>query len=212
LKLLSTVFVTSAARADGIPRDGVSQIAVAGRSNVGKSSLLNALCRSKIARTSAEPGKTRLANFYRASLAGGPGGPGRWDVYLVDLPGYGYARRSKASPRPERIEGRSDAAAELRDVAEAYFSAGRTAAVLLLVDSRHPQMPADVQAAEWLAQAGVEYHVVATKIDKLSRSERMKHLRTMEVQLGTAALPTSAASGEGLDELWSLIARKARKK
>jgi GTP-binding protein len=212
LKLLSAVFVTSAARADGIPRDGVSQIAVAGRSNVGKSSLLNALCRSKIARTSAEPGKTRLANFYRASLAGGPGGPGRWDVYLVDLPGYGYARRSRASRRPERVEGPGDAAAELRDVSEAYFAAGRTDAVLLLVDSRHPEMPADVQAAGWLAQAGVEYHVVATKIDKLSRSERVKHLRTMEEQLGTAALPTSATSGEGLDELWSLIARKARKK
>ncbi len=121
--------------------------------------------------------------------------------------------RAVRKPRPalSGSKGDSDAAAELRDVSEAYFSAGRTAAVLLLVDSRHPQMPADVQAAQWLAQAGVEYHVVATKIDKLSRSERMKHLRTMEEQLGTAALPTSAASGEGLDELWSLIARKARK-
>jgi len=94
LKILSAEFVTSAAaggRADGIPRDGRPQIALAGRSNVGKSTLINALCKKKIARTSAAPGKTRLANVYRVSLEGG-GGPGRWELYLVDLPGYGYAR------------------------------------------------------------------------------------------------------------------------
>ena len=78
-----------------------------GRSNVGKSTLLNALCRSKVARTSAAPGKTRLANIYRVVVEGG--GPGKWGLYLVDLPGYGYAR------------GGADAAEELRAVAEAYF-------------------------------------------------------------------------------------------
>ena len=112
MKVLSAEFVTSATgtSAAGIPRDGLAQIAFVGRSNVGKSSLINALCRASIARTSAAPGKTRLANVYLVALDGGPGGPGRWDLYLVDLPGYGYAR------------GGAKSANELREVAEAYFT------------------------------------------------------------------------------------------
>ena len=109
LKLLNADFVTSAAQADGIPRDEVARVALAGRSNVGKSSLINALCRLKIARTSAAPGKTRLLNFYRITMEGGPGGPGRWPVYLVDLPGYGYARGGDAS-----VE-------ELAEIAREYY-------------------------------------------------------------------------------------------
>ena len=130
MKVLSADFVTSAAalsagsglspaksrdaagRADGIPSDTVAQIAFAGRSNVGKSTLLNALTRTKLARTSAAPGKTRLANIYRVTLDGGPGGPGRWSAYFVDLPGYGYAR------------GGADAAAELAAVAATYYESG----------------------------------------------------------------------------------------
>jgi GTP-binding protein len=219
LKLLSAEFVTSAARADGIPRDEVPRIALAGRSNVGKSSLINALCRAKIARTSAAPGKTRLVNFYRVVLEGGAGGPGRWGVYLVDLPGYGYAR------------GGANAAAELAAVAQSYFAnagarnfssapeAPRSsknaelkfrAPVLLLVDARHPGLPADLDAASWLAELGVERHIVATKIDKLSRNERAKTLRNLETAFGMPALPVSAASGEGMDELWRTIARLVR--
>ena len=201
MKLLNADFVTSAARADGIPRDEVARVALAGRSNVGKSSLINALCRSKIARTSAAPGKTRLLNFYRITMEGGPGGPGRWSVYLVDLPGYGYAR------------GGDEAAEELAGIAREYYedvSSRERSGTLLLVDSRHPGLESDMAAAGWLNRMGVAYHVVATKIDKLARSERAKNLKTLETTFGTAPLPVSATSGEGMDELWRTIARLAR--
>jgi GTP-binding protein len=198
--------VTSAAHADGIPRDEIARVALAGRSNVGKSSLINALCRLKIARTSAAPGKTRLLNFYRITMEGGPGGPGRWPMYLVDLPGYGYARGGDAS-----VE-------ELAEIAREYYedndnrarSSSATSATLLLVDSRHPGLKADLAAGGWLDRLGVKYLVVATKIDKLARRERAKNLKTLETTFGTAALPVSATSGEGLDELWRTIARLAR--
>lgn len=195
MKILSAEFVTSAAaggRDDGIPRDGRAQIAFAGRSNVGKSSLLNALCRKKIARTSAAPGKTRLANVYRIALEGG-GGPGRWDVYLVDLPGYGYAR------------GGAESEQELGAVAEAYFAAATPAATLLLVDSRHPGLAADLYAHQWLTRVGSPPHIIGTKVDKLSRSERTRNFTALQRVFGTAALPVSAATGEGLDDLWKLI-------
>jgi GTP-binding protein len=211
LKVIAAEFVTSAAaggRAEGIPRDGIPHIGFAGRSNVGKSSLLNALCRKAIARTSAAPGKTRLANIYRVGVEGGAGGPGRWSVYFVDLPGYGYAR------------GGPGAAKELAAVAEAYLvgapDSGHEARdserrqVLLLIDSRHPGLDADVDAAGWMRAVGVAPHVVATKIDKLSRAERARNLNALEDIFGTAALPVSATSGEGLDELWTLIAKLAR--
>jgi GTP-binding protein len=200
VKVLNADFVTSAARADGIPRDELPRVALAGRSNVGKSSLINALCRAKVARTSAAPGKTRLVNFYRVTVEGGPGGPGRWSAYLVDLPGYGYAR------------GGPDAAADLASVAEAYFAGGeqRARTALLLIDSRHPELPADTSAVTWLKGLGVNLRVVATKIDKLSRAERARNLGILEKTFGMSALPVSAASGEGMDELWRTIARLAR--
>ncbi len=201
LKILNTEFVTSAAaggRVDDIPSDGVAQIAFAGRSNVGKSTLLNALTGAKLARTSAAPGKTRLANIYRVAVDGGPGGPGRWRTYFVDLPGYGYAR------------GGSDAAAELAAVAAAYFESGTNRLTLHLIDCRHPEMQSDVDAAYWFDSIGVERYVVATKIDKLSRAERDRNLKQLGRVFGRAALPVSAASGQGLDELWKLIARAAR--
>jgi GTP-binding protein len=213
LKVLSAEFVTSAAaggRARDIPADGVAQIAFAGRSNVGKSTLLNALARRTLARTSAAPGKTRLANIFRLSVEGGPGGPGRWGVYFVDLPGYGYAR------------GGADSAQELAGVAATYFESGSETppeprrgeggkrATLLLVDSRHPGLASDLQAHRWLTGVAGPPQIVATKIDKLTRSDRARNLKELERVFGMTPLPVSAAGGEGLDELWRLIARVAR--
>jgi GTP-binding protein len=237
LKVLSAEFVTSAAaqgRGDGIPADGIAHVAFAGRSNVGKSTLLNALARRTLARTSAAPGKTRLANIFLLHVEGGPGGPGRWRVYFVDLPGYGYAR------------GGADSAKELAAVAAAYFSSVTPAArhfsgasvsdtrraetdssdavtsdaalksratgvsVLLLIDARHPGLASDLQAHRWLTSVAGPPQIVATKIDKLSRSDRVRNLKELERVFGTPPLPVSAAGGEGLDALWKVIARVAR--
>jgi GTP-binding protein len=206
LKVVSAEFVTSAAAGGsttGVPRDGLGQVAMTGRSNVGKSTLINALCKRQLARTSAAAGKTRLANVFRLTIEGGPrsdsgqGGAGRWDMYLVDLPGYGYAR------------GGGDSAKELQAVAEAYMTSGPDM-VCLLVDSRHPGLASDVQAYKWLTTLGIVPTIIATKIDKLTRAERTKNLRQLEQVFGTAAVPVSAERGEGLDELWTRIARTVR--
>jgi GTP-binding protein len=183
--------VRSAAAAEDLPRDGAPEIALVGRSNVGKSTLINALVRQRVARTSAAPGKTRLANLYRVARGGGS------PFYLVDLPGFGYAR------------GGSDTAREFAELTRTYFDrAGgldQPIAGLLLVDARHPGLDSDIEAWQWLRQRVEHCAVVATKIDKLARGERIRALRTSESVLETSVLPVSAVTGEGLDELWKLI-------
>jgi GTP-binding protein len=189
---IESEFVTSAAGAAGFPADGLLEIALVGRSNVGKSTLINALARRKLARTSAAPGKTRLANFYRVAAEGRPA------FHLVDLPGYGYARGGVQS---------RDAFDQL---AKEYFvvrAGSSLAGSLLLVDSRHPGLEADLGASAWLGNLGVPSHVVATKVDKLTRAERQRHLSEFERFYSSSVTPISAETGEGLDVLWKLIAR-----
>jgi GTP-binding protein len=193
-------FLRSAASASDLPRDGLGEIALAGRSNVGKSSLINALVRQRVARTSAAPGKTRLANVYRVTRGGGA------PFHLLDLPGYGYARapkgaRSTTSPAAARRAGQ----AEFEAIVRAVFARGP--AGLLLVDARHPGLETDGAAWRWVREAASQSAVVATKIDKLGRGERIRALRTFESVLETSVLPVSAVTGEGLDELWTLIDR-----
>ena len=178
-------FIRSAASAADLPRDGLAEIAFVGRSNVGKSSLINALVRQQLARTSRAPGKTRLANIYR--VARGAAAP----FYLVDLPGYGYARGGSG---------------EFVGLLNDYFgTSSGSAAALLLVDVRHPGLQSDTDAWRWLHAAVHDRAVVATKIDKLARGERIRAMRELESVFDMPVLPVSAATGEGLDELWKLI-------
>ena len=218
MKLLSADFVTSAAPGrtalTGIPRDGLAQVAFAGRSNVGKSSLINALCRAKIARTSAAPGKTRLANVYRLVAEGGAGGPGRWSVYFVDLPGYGYARGGRRTSEPVRTKlARCRRARDERTFAAIAERTSRrrhqARGCCSWTRGTRVSRPTSPPRAGWMGWASTR-HVVATKIDKLSRAERARNLRTIENVFGMAAVPVSATSGEGLDALWTMIARIAR--
>jgi GTP-binding protein len=181
---ISADFVTSAATAADLPHDGTACLALVGRSNVGKSSLINALVRRKLARTSAAPGKTRLANVYRVQRGAAAA------VYLIDLPGFGYARGG--SEGFERLAG---------GVVE------RTDAALLLVDARHPGLGSDGAAYEWLRHTVATLAIAATKIDKLARGERIRALGELESVFQHPVLPVSAVTGEGLDELWKLIDR-----
>jgi GTP-binding protein len=212
LKIEAT-FVVSAAGASDLPRDGLAEIVMVGRSNVGKSSLINALVRQRVARTSAAPGKTRLANVYR--LTRGNVAP----FYLLDLPGYGYARAPRQARRPQRgsrvgvealgaqspTEARRSSQAEFEAIVSVVFE--RAPAALLLVDARHPGLASDRAAWQWVHAAAGDAAVVATKIDKLGRGERIRALRELESVFETSVLPVSAVTGEGLDQLWTLMDR-----
>ena len=194
---ITAEFITSATNARDFPRDRLPEIALVGRSNVGKSSLINALVRRPVARTSAAPGKTRLVNVYRVQR--GSSDP----RYLVDLPGYGYARASKGTSGQR---GRDAAAAEFNALTEAYFGRPGERAVILLVDSRHPGLASDMDAWEWIRSQPFARRVVATKADKLTRADRARHSREFETLFDMPVALVSAHTGEGLDDLWKMIA------
>jgi len=174
------------------------EIALVGRSNVGKSSLINALVRQKIARTSATPGKTRLANIYRVERPSTGSGRAR-ALYLVDLPGYGFAVAVR------QAQGKAEPAFD----AVANTALSRGASALLIVDARHPGLANDVSAWTWLSDTVATAALVATKIDKLSRAERQRAMKEIEAVFQTPATAVSAETGEGLEDLWKLIDRIA---
>ena len=183
-------FLLSATRPEQFVRDGLPQIVVAGRSNVGKSSVLNCIFRRKnFARVGAAPGKTSQINYFKVDKR----------LYLVDLPGYGYAKVSK----------------EERDrwgrLMESYFqSAGLVTAGVLIVDARHKPTADDGTMCRWFRETGCPLLVVANKLDKLKKSEIAPNLeqirQTLELE-ADALLPFSAEKGLGRGELLSQLSR-----
>ncbi len=189
MQIRSADFVTSVVHPDHLPVEGLPEIAFAGRSNVGKSSLLNRLLnRRKLALTSKTPGKTRTLNYYRVNET----------LHFVDLPGYGYAKRGQQERRQwaNLVNGYLETRTSLRGI-------------LHLIDARHDPTARDVEMALWLMQFGRPFLVVATKADKLTGSRqksRLDRTRNLLSQLGEFDFVSfSAVSGQGRQDVWKWI-------
>ena len=179
-----------------LPDTGRPEVAFAGKSNVGKSSLLNALVNRKaLARTSSQPGKTRTINFYQVN----------GEFYLVDLPGYGYAAA------PEEVK------AQWGKMIEKYLHTSRSLkAVFLLLDIRHAPSANDRLMYHWIRDQGYEPILIATKLDKIKRSQLQKQVKlireTLEAEKDTVIIPFSAATKQGREEIWERIERLTEEK
>lgn len=172
-----------------LPENERPEIAFAGKSNVGKSSLINALMnRKSLARTSSQPGKTQTINFYNINDA----------MYMVDLPGYGYAKVSQNEKEKwgKMIENYLHASKQLR-------------AVFLLIDIRHEPSANDKQMYDWISYQGYDPIIIATKLDKINRSQIQKQVKLiknkLQVKPGTMILPFSAQTKQGRDEIWQVM-------
>lgn len=186
MRITGARFIASATTPDSFLRDSRPEVAFMGRSNVGKSSLLNGLLGVKgLARTSSTPGRTQTINFFLINES----------FYFIDLPGYGYAKASKT----DRLA--------WGKLIEKYL-AERTQLVLsiLIVDARHEPSPLDLQMQSWLQHFGLSYLVVSTKIDKMSGNEQRTIRQRMRKSLQTErVIPYSAVTGAGAKEIWEEI-------
>lgn len=192
-------YTKSVALPEQLPKDRLPEIALAGRSNVGKSSLINRLLgHKKLARTSNTPGRTQTLNYYIVE----PPGVGKHPFYLVDMPGYGYAEVSKR---------RRDEWGRLIDE---YLNTRETlCGVIQLVDLRHPPQPLDLQMAAWLRQSDIPYLVVATKADKIARSKVPESVLVIaeHLRIDTAdIIAFSAETGLGAEQLWQWVTETAK--
>jgi GTP-binding protein len=191
LKLQNVILKISAGEPRQIPSDPLAQVAFSGRSNVGKSSLINSLLgRKSLARVSSAPGKTITINFYEIDKK----------LYLVDLPGYGFAKRTLEEKK------------KWSALTDGYFTKNdnidRLSLVLQLIDSRIGPTKDDEMMLDYLRAAELPFAVVATKTDKLNATERKKNLAAIEAHpliSGAPVIPFSALKGEGKDELWKVI-------
>jgi GTP-binding protein len=191
MKVLAAELLAVAARAEDFPRTRLAEVALLGRSNVGKSSLLNRLAqRRQLARTSAAPGKTRLVHFYRIER------PER-SLLLVDLPGYGWARVSKA----ER--------SKWKTLVEGYLAGReRLRGAILLQDLRRDFGEDEALLVAWLAERALPVLLVLTKADKLGAAERARRVRSLIAQARVPegrCIVTSSQTGEGVEALWRAI-------
>ena len=177
-----------------LPDNDRPEVAFVGKSNVGKSSMINALMnRKSYARISATPGKTQTINFYNINDA----------LYLVDLPGYGYAR---VSEKEKEQWGR---------MIERYLhSSSQLKAVFLLIDIRHEPSANDKLMYKWIVDQGYEPVIIATKLDKIKRSQVQKHVKMLKEGLalvpGTTVIPFSSVTKQGRDEIWELIEKECK--
>lgn len=172
-----------------LPENTLPEIAFAGKSNVGKSSLINALMnRKSLARTSSQPGKTQTINFYNINDA----------MYLVDLPGYGYAKVAESEKQKwgQMIENYLHSSKQLR-------------AVFLLIDIRHAPSANDKMMYDWMVYQGFDPIIIATKLDKIKRSQIQKQVKVVREGLGmkkeSILIPFSAETKQGREEIWDLM-------
>jgi len=175
-------FETSVALGGGYPKALEADIAIVGKSNVGKSSLINSLCNNhKLAKTSQSPGKTRLINFFKINRS----------FYIVDLPGYGFAK----APKTEKEKWGA--------LIEQYLSSGRVTHIFQLIDIRHAPTQEDKQMFAWILYYGIPFTLIATKADKLARSKRQSAANAAAKLLGAppAALAYSVQNAQGREEL-----------
>jgi GTP-binding protein len=197
--ILSAAFTGEARTLAGVLPAGPPEIGIAGRSNVGKSTLLNRLAaRPSLARTSKTPGRTRGLLSYDLAVRFGSGAEaGKQALRLVDFPGYGHAQVSQAERE------------SWRRLVEGFVKSRETLRLfLVLVDARRGVEREELDLLEWLDSLGVPYRLLATKIDKLSASERGLLKKNLPgVPAGTPLLPLSAHSGEGIDRLWAVLRR-----
>ena len=192
MKVTSAEFIISAVAPKQYPTDGLPEIALVGRSNVGKSSLINKMLNRKtLARTSSKPGKTQTLNYFKINNA----------LYFVDFPGYGYAKVAKSIK------------SQWGSMIETYLTKRKELVVVVqLVDLRHPPSKDDITMYDWCKQIGLPSIIVATKGDKIARGRWLQHTKIIRQDLGLretdSILVFSSETGQGKDELWGEILRR----